>query len=61
MTWRQRFLTWCGWSYRCYCGAVVPSQYRQQHEDLHAAIRDWLSPPTNDELSEARKLSRGGT
>lgn len=46
---------WLTRRYRCRCGAIVRERYRLQHEEFHAAIRDFMSPPSYSEIQAALK------
>lgn len=50
---RKRVRLWLGLSYRCRCWAIVDNRNRSTHEIYHAALREWMSPPTAEEMAWA--------
>lgn len=40
-----------GLLYRCRCGALVRPRYRQGHEHMHDAIREWMAPPSAEDMA----------
>lgn len=54
MTIHQRISLFLGWSYRCRCGAIIPSDYRKLHEEHHIIMREFLNPPTIEEMKSVK-------
>jgi hypothetical protein len=40
--------------YRCRCGAIGRERDRAAHERFHDMIREWLKPPSAEEMALAR-------
>lgn len=46
-------LVFFGLRYRCRCGAIGRERDRAKHEQFHQAIREWMTPPTQEEIRQA--------
>lgn len=54
LTFTQKMKLWLGITYRCRCGALVSTDYREQHEEFHRILQAFMRPPSRDEMEALR-------